>query len=287
MLMKNKPDHIFIVGVGRSGTKFLMNVLNNHSEINISSETHFFSKLIHNGFIKVAKKFEGFEYDRNLKKLVEAMFNRSVFGTFWKHPLSIEKERILDRFKQSKRTFKDFFSIIIEEDKLSKNKSIAGEKTPSHLYHIDNLIKWFPNAKILHIIRDPRFVLASEIHKDLKTDYPLKKESYFYNLGLFFYVLIQWFLALRLDKKFEKKYPTQYLSIKYEDLLNDHERKVKYVCSFLNVKYEESMLNPPIVDSSYQERNKKNSRRVAKITPVMEYLLTFFLRNDMRKLGYL
>ena len=196
-----KPSHIFIVGVGRSGTKFLMNVLNNHSEIDICPETHFFSKLLHNGVLKEAGKIGDMKRDENVAKLVDSLYSGKVFGTYWKDPLPKNKERLLELFKATDRTPRSLFEALINEHKDSNQKKIAGEKTPSHLYHIPELLEWFPQAKIIHIIRDPRAVLSSEINKDAKPDYPIKKRGFLYNTGLFIYVWLQWMSAFRLDEK--------------------------------------------------------------------------------------
>ena len=113
-----------------------------------------------------------------------------IFGHSGKDKFLKNKAVILQKFKDSDREFKTLFRIIIEEDMLQNNKTIAGEKTPSHLYHVDTLLTWFPKAKIIQIIRDPKKMLASEMHKNLKPYHLLKKESRFYNLSLLIYVLI-------------------------------------------------------------------------------------------------
>ncbi len=280
------PSHIFIVGVGRSGTKFLMNVLNNHSQINIAPETHCFSTLLHHGLKKVIRKVGDLNQDSNLEILVHKMVNEEIFGTFWKPPFPLKQEKLLERFKTSSRKLQDIFTILIDEHRILHNKLIAGEKTPSHLYHVDTLFEWFPNAKVIHIIRDPRDILASEINKNLKPDYPLQKGSFFYNWGLFMYVLIQWNLAIRLNRKYLQKYPRNYTSIRYEDLLLNHEQTVREVCNFLNVDFEEAMLHPPVVDSSFQN-HKEHGTRKNSVPTIMIHLLEFSLRSKMKSFGYL
>lgn len=256
-----KPSNVFIVGVGRSGTKFLQSILNGHPELNISTETQFLSSALHDGFIKTANKIGDLKDDTNLEALVDKMFNNEIFGAFWKRKILKDKQSILQKFKASDREFKTLFRIIIEEDMLQNNKTIAGEKTPSHLYHVDTLFKWFPQAKIIQIIRDPRKVLASEMHKNLKPDHPLKKGSMFYNLSLLFYVLINWNNSAKLDKKYMQKYPQRYMSVRYEDLLKDHENTVRKVCDFLNLSFNSSMLNPPVRGSSFSGSDEVNKQQ--------------------------
>ncbi len=281
-----KISHIFIVGVGRSGTKFLMNVLNGHSKINISPETHCFSTIIHNGLKKVIRKIGNLDKDRNLEILVEYMSTGKIFGTFWTSSFPLDRNKLLERFKKSKRDLKNIFSIIIDEHRIINNKEIGGEKTPSNLYHVETLFKWFPDSKIIHIIRDPRNVLASEINKDVKPDYPIPKGSPFYKVGLLIYVLIQWALAVKFDSKYQKKFPKRYLTIRYEDLYNDHENTVKRICEFLEVHFEPNMLNPPVIDSSFENRDKEAILKETVPLWMLNFLV-FFLKGKMRVLGYL
>ena len=48
-------------------------------------------------------------------------------------------------------------SFIIKETK----KPVWAEKTPSNIYLTDIFVKCFPDAKIIHIVRDPRDVILS------------------------------------------------------------------------------------------------------------------------------
>jgi hypothetical protein len=249
--MTGKPTHVFIVGLGRSGTKFLQNVLTASSELHISAETHFFSELFHKGFIRTAKSIGEMKKDENVRELVDRMFSNRIFGTMWRTSRLKSKEKILERFLASDRSFRSFFEIILDEDRLQNQKIIGGEKTPSHLFHVSTLLDWFPNAKVIQIIRNPKDVLASEVTKKVKPDYPLKKKNFFYNLGLFLSVAISWNKAVKLDKRYKAKYPGNYMLVKYEDLLKDHKATVQKVCLFLNIDFTETMLNPPVVDTSF------------------------------------
>ena len=277
--------HIFIVGASRSGTKFLMNTLNQHSAINISPETHFFSSLIHKGFVKVARSIGNLKEDENLIQLLNKMYERGIFGTFWKS-VPVKREVIARRFYSSDREFRSLFQILLDQHRLDNHKAIAGEKTPSHLFHLQTLFEWFPEARALQIIRDPRAVLSSEIHKDAKPDYPIPKGNIFYNLGLLFSVTISWYLVAQKDRSYRKLFPERYQLVKYEELSGNHENCVRQVCQFLGVPYEESMLNPPEVDSSYHNPGSGNSDWQEKLPKWMQRAVKLMLRSKMKAYGY-
>lgn len=280
------PFYIFIVGVGRSGTKYIKNILSSHPEINISVETHFFSKFAHNGFIKAADKIGDMQKDENVKELVGMMFSKKIFGSFWKSGHLIDREKIQTEFLASDRKYSSFFKIILEADKEKHNKTIAGEKTPSHIFHVDELMEWFPSAKVLHIVRNPKAVLASDIKKEVKPDYPLKKTNPFYNIGIFFTVFYSWSRAATLDDVYKKKYPENYLSMRYEDLIKDHENKVRELCLFLNVEFNPAMLNPPVTGSSFEGKAGKKASKSYFFKKQFDFMINLFLKSKLKKYGY-
>ncbi len=280
------PFYIFVVGVGRSGTKYIKNILCSHPSINISVETHFFSSVAHNGFIKTASKIGDMKDDENVRRLVETMFSKKIFGSFWKSGHLTGREKIQQQFLASDRSYPSFFKIILEADKEKHGKIIAGEKTPSHIFHVPAIMKWFPNAKILHIIRNPKAVLASDIKKEVKPDFPIKKGNLFYNIGVFFSVFYSWSRAASLDEKYRKDYPANYLSVRYEDLLNDHENTVKGVCSFLGVEFYESILNPPVKGSSFSGNGGKERNNNYLFKKQFDFMINLFLKRKMKKYSY-
>lgn len=278
---------IFIVGVGRSGTKFLRNVLERHPQIHISSETHFFSTAFHNGFIKTADKIGNLKKDKNVKALVDKIFEKKIFGSFWRGGNLNDKERLLDKFISSDRSFKSLFHIILEEDRAKHQKAIGGEKTPSHLYHVDTILKWFPEAKVLHILRDPRDVLSSDIHKDVKPDYPVSKKNIFYNIGIFLAVIYNWSNAVKLDKRYKTSYPSNYKLVKYEDLLHNHRNCVGEICTFLGVDFSENMLNPPVKDSSFTTSHRKAAKNINyKFKKTFEKIMNKVIGEKMKQYEY-
>jgi hypothetical protein len=170
-----------------------------------------------------------------------------------------------------------------------KGKVIGGEKTPSHLFHVDTLIEWFPDCRVIHILRDPRAVLASEMNlRRAKPDYPLDKANPMYNFGLFLWVLVGWRLAVNRHARYGKRYPNNYFLVRFEDLYLDHEEIVKRVSAFLDIEFDKAMLNPPIVGSSFQGEENHNPVHSWKERLPLQYviLLKLFLNHHLGRFGY-
>lgn len=146
------PDRpIFIVGAPRSGTTLLASILAAHPRIAISPETRFLSQLL-----------PAVPPDR--RGTVEAMGELAVriCGPGYLHvpgldagslTARVEAERIADP--------RLFFALLLDEVKRRTGKARIGEKTPDHDLHAETLLAWYPDCRILWMVRDPRALLAS------------------------------------------------------------------------------------------------------------------------------
>jgi len=90
------------------------------------------------------------------------------------------------------------------------------------------LLNLFPEAKFIHIIRDPRDNLYSHI-KTFKSKNTL-------------FTAMHWMKYNQGVEKQKKRMPEKYFTLFYEDLVTKPEQKLKEVCNFLQVEYSDSML---------------------------------------------
>ncbi|MDP7030410.1 MAG: sulfotransferase [Phycisphaerales bacterium] len=118
---------IFVVGAPRSGTTLLQRVLASHSKLfSIQGETGIFSA-------------------RNI-------FARDHF--------KLSKEDTSSLFVQSKDIV-DFFSRGVGLLESRHGEGTFVEKTPQHVKHLRFLVKHFPEARFIHIVRDGRDCFCS------------------------------------------------------------------------------------------------------------------------------
>jgi len=170
--------YIFIVGVSRSGTTLMKNILNQSDWIAIARENHFMGHLIGSeGMRQRFRKIGDLRSDQNVTRLVEYIyskdFNRgSIFrkaSSHWRWIIRrVEPQILTEKILASDRSDRALFSIIMQLFADRKGKPIMGEKTPAHYRYVSTLISWFPNARIIHMMRDPRGIYISEVHRRQK-----------------------------------------------------------------------------------------------------------------------
>jgi len=298
-----KPKHIFIVGLPRTGTKLITNILESSPTFRckISPENFFLGHFISPGLREKLKDIGDMSNDENVRKFVDYIYSDQAVGTYWdllkEGYLKIDRAEFLQEILNSDRSDKGIYEAIMKAHPVVTEDTILGDKTPGHLYHVPTLMEWFPEAKVIHTFRDPRAILASEWQKRMSS----KPSGFFhtlmgplYSFKVVLHVTITWLYAVRLHYKYQKQYPQNYYLSKFEDVVSDSEASAQELCKFLNVEFHPTMLNPRQVDSSYV--TDKSSGGIDKSTlwrwktylkPWMNTWLLLWGRKYLREFGYI
>tara|TARA_B100001778_G_C18603362_1_gene638449 strand:+ start:900 stop:1895 length:996 start_codon:yes stop_codon:yes gene_type:complete len=227
-LDNKKLAPIFIIGMPRSGTKLIREILNNHKHIYIPrAESIFLPFLVHKYGLK--PNFNSlYQINRITKDIL-----RSSFFYHMKIPKSkIINKELVDVLK-SNRWDLIFKYLILDSLNKNINKKIFGDKTPSYINHIDILSKIYPSANFLHIIRDPRDQSLSI------------KKVWGKNL---YRNAFKWRSDIFRCRNFAKENNINYFEVRYEDLITNSKKTMIDVCKYLSCDFSESMLifNKPV-----------------------------------------
>ena len=214
--MVNKFNNlIFIVGVGRSGTSLLHSILNAHSKVCFLPETKFLRNYVLKKNLKVTES--------NYKKISNQLNNDKRFNR-----LKIDSGEIL----KVNHTMYDIYQNILKIKSNNQNKSNIGDKDPKLIEKINRLHHFFPNSKIIHIIRDPRDVVLSRTKAKWSQKHP------------FYFHAIIYYIQLSLGiKSGRSKYEENYIEVLYENLIKNPDYELLRIIKFLNLDFEKSMLN--------------------------------------------
>jgi hypothetical protein len=212
---------IFIVGVGRSGTTLLQGMMNSHQNITFPPETQFIRNFITQPRTNKKIKKKDFEWvkktilkDKNLKEL------------------NINLNNILEKsVNAGEMSLSDFYKELLVSYSEKKKKELIGDKYPKNIEYLREISMIFPDANIIHIIRDPRDVVLSRLKAHWSKGRPVFIQALTYRL------------QLKKGRKDGKNYfPNQYYEIFYEDLIENPEKELKKLCEFLKLDFDQNML---------------------------------------------
>lgn len=84
-----------------------------------------------------------------------------VFEHYRIKDLDLDTQSVVRRCKAATYSWETIFLAILEEYAENNGVSRVGAKTPAHLYCMPLLHQRFPEAKFIHVVRDPRSVARS------------------------------------------------------------------------------------------------------------------------------
>jgi hypothetical protein len=268
---------IFVIGYMHSGTTLLINILKSHSTVfSGNRETKYFMHLpmIRKTFpnLKDDKVLRNFVYyviavvktgfsKNDLNKKGKVKFELAWFGGDEKR-----LEALMEDARKN-RNHESMFALVSDHMTQATGKKRWVEKTPTHIFHLDEIIETIPDALFVEIVRDPRDVLAS---KKTRRQTVWSSEKYAgqrekKNLEKAFdpvWDSLSWRSAIRAGQIAREKYPDKIFSIRYEDLTRNPEEAVKKICSFLKMDFEPQMLDVSTRNSAVEEKSENAQKGV-------------------------
>ena len=211
----------FITGFLRSGTTLLRLMLDNHPEVAVPLDVvklwpRYYSKLGQYNDLKTL---------RDIKRMATDLIQEERIQ-LWEAPLTVEDVLACRQGDD----FPDIVDAFYRAYALSKGKKYWGDKNPGNMRRIHLLNRWFPNCKIIHIIRDGRDACLSLSKQEFGSDDLLQCANSWREQ-------VWWVRCAG-----EILGPSRYLELRYEDLVNNPERELKRICRYLDITYSSQML---------------------------------------------
>jgi hypothetical protein len=215
---------IFIVGVGRSGTTLLQGMLNAHKDIAFPPETHFVREFLANPRI-----------NRLLQKKKFQRVRDSILASESLKRLNLDLAAILEVCTcEGQFTLVNFYRELLDVYRRRKNKRLIGDKDPKNVEYLLTIKEYFPEAFIIHLIRDPRDLILSRMKAEWSKGRPFLSHIAAYREQL---------------KKGRKEgvnyFGGNYYELRYEDLISNPQHELKDICRRLGVEYDPGMLSYP------------------------------------------
>lgn len=197
-----------ICGCGRSGTTLTRVILDSHSQIYAWLESLLFLPIPIIAST-LAKKFD-FPLDQITSKL-SSCSNKSDFIEW-------------------------FISAVLRKN----DKALFVDKTARNIHVLEDIWKVYPNALVVHLVRDPVDTVSSlQTHpKKMIDDGAVIETGIEHNLND---CINRWKLATW--EALKHKWNPNFHIVQYEDLVLNTEKTVKEVCDFLWISFETKMLD--------------------------------------------
>jgi hypothetical protein len=213
--MNNGP--IFIAGLERSGTSLIYALLASHPNIAMTRRTNLWTYFYNQyGDLSKPKNFE-----RCLKDLLR--YKRLV-------PVQLDSEKLQRDFNNGQMTYPRLFALIEEQYAERLGRPRWGDKSLNTERYADQIFEAYPNARILHMQRDPRDRYASAVKR-----WKVSRGGAGVGSAV-------WLSSLNLARRHEARYPNQYMIIRYETLASEPEKTLRKICSFIGEEYNPVML---------------------------------------------
>lgn len=317
-----QPAYVFIVGLPRTGTTLMRQILNDSENVAICGETHFLGgagtvptlwrnilgspislseKQAVQGFRKEFAELGDLSTDSGAQEIVDRIFN--INYSFWSWiRKNVDREEFLEKLLASDRTDRALFDLIMAF--YANGKPVRGEKTPAHIHYVPTLLDWFPKAKVIHMFRDPRAIYISQkkklgvyIKKSkwIPSRYQIiGKSKSVSEIVSGFYIINLWLRVARLNHLYQQLYPDNYYLCKYEDLISAPVPHLKKICNFLGIDFEEAMLQRTVVNSSFiQDQQPTSGFDIAAVDrwrnymhPLTSQWFGFWCKKQLREFGY-
>lgn len=300
-----QPEAIFVVGVARSGTTLMRNILERSDQIAIASETFLLGHLFRRpGALQRIRSMGDLRSDAVIGQIADRIYG-SDFGNrrgwpndanFWRWLIeNVSREEMEQRLLASDRTDRGLTVAFLRAYADKQGRPIMGEKTPAHLAHVDELLDWFPNARIVHMVRDPRAVYVSDIrHKrgnPRRVYGRLMKLPGVFEAALLIHVTVVWRSAARRHTAYKSRYPGRYIAIRFEDVVREPAQALPPLFAFLGVAMPDNVDDVLVAARGFNAGARGLDADAAdrwreQIGSFARRWLSFSCGGAMRKFGY-
>jgi hypothetical protein len=218
---------IFVVGCPRSGTTMLQLMLHAHPRMAIPPETRFL--------------LEGYRIRRRFGDLTSADNRRALARWIVTTPatkvgdLGLDAEELQEEIVAGPPTLGSAMGIVFRAYARRFGKPRWGDKRPAYVDNIDVVLRLFPDAQIVNIVRDGRDCVAS------------LKEMPWHKAGIA-ESMSAWARAVDRARAASRRLgPERYHELSYERLVQDPEPSLRGLCDFLGEPFDPAMTRPAAV----------------------------------------
>ena len=222
-MQNQRQQPVFVVGFPRSGTTLLAGLLGAHSRLICGPETEFFTGL------ETANR--GNRLCQAAKWPEEAA--DFLFSKVHEKPIpdyyGITRAEMVSYLVQRERSCPAILESLTETYMRRQGKQRWVEKTPTHLIYVREIRRYYPDAPIIRIIRDPRDVALSLLNVP-------------WGPPGFAAAILHWRYFDDLSAPFFDT-DRNTLTVRFEDVVMNPESELQKLCQFIGEEFEPGMMD--------------------------------------------
>ena len=304
---------IFIVGYIHTGTSLLKSMLRRDPTLFVAAgETHFYQDLNRN-----RRRFADLNDPQVLRDFVYHIVALAYLGT--KRANERADVYSLAMFNLTEAQFETLlvnvgqaaaavpaadrhivlFGLVMDELTRLNDRARWLEKSPEHVYFLQDILRVNPDARVVELVRDPRAALSSRKHRrtdewldakevqeqltpDRSTNYDTIIDSY------------MWKESIDSARDARQKFPGRVLTVRYEDMVGGPEATIQQICRFLDVPFRPEFLQVGWVNATSKTTHNAGDgisraavdRWKQSLTPEEIFVCQTVLRHELREFGY-
>jgi len=208
---------IFLAGASRCGKSLLRSVLAESSNIAATRRCDMWPRFY--------RRFGDLAHRPNLDRCLAAMMRRKQIAA-----LRTDLDAVRSAFAAGPPSYERLFALVNEQFATRGGKSRWLDQTATADAYADEILCAYPDARIVHLVRDPRDCWAA-----------LLDRSGTRRLALGRFVR-EWTTAASRSARNEVRHPDSYLVVRYEDVVTRPAQTVREICEFVGEPFSEEML---------------------------------------------
>ena len=220
--MAGSDRPVFVLGCPRSGTTLLQVMLHSHPRIALPPENRFLLDAY-----RERRRFGDLRQAENRAALARWIVARPKFAD-----LGLDPDAVVAEIVAGPPTVGSALGIVLRSYARRFGKARWGDKRPGYFIDVPALLRLFPDAQFVHVVRDGRDCVAS-----------LKRMSWFKQDSVG--AMAMWASAIDYGRRNRRALPADaWHDVVYERLVADPEEELRRLCAFLGEEYDPAMAQP-------------------------------------------
>lgn len=284
------PSPVFVVGTPRSGTTLTARILDRHPQLFMPGETHFFDD------VYARRDQLGAPSDPQGAARIAGRL-MTLYGRYNEPADQVRVESLIDAadlaelIRQQCTDYGQVLRLFMQLQMRPGEAVIWGNNAPRDIFNINEIHAFYPDARIVVCVRDPRDFLGS-----YKGKWRATAEAEVERLKRLYHPVVTsllWKSSMKQLPAIERCFaPEQVMVLPYEQLVTAPEDSARVLCQHVGVEYDPGMLEVDFSNSSGAEGaagrifpTSVGSWR-KRISEEEAWIAERICATEMRRLGY-